>query len=84
MPKLGREQIRLLKLLSHRAAELEWPCRNEWIPTLIRDGFAVRTRDYKCVWNGREHDVTTIKITRAGLEALDDALGQSASRNLED
>jgi hypothetical protein len=67
---LDKESIRCLRILSKEHAQLEWPCRNATIPSLIDRGYARKVILFESSWGNRMHDCIEIAITDMGRKAL--------------
>lgn len=65
-----KEKARLLRILLKENADLEWPSRNHDLRQLVLAGLVTRARNYVSAWGGRDHEMTTLKITDAGREWL--------------
>ncbi len=72
---MDKEALRCLRFLAKGPANLEWPCRNESIPWLIRGGYAQIKREYSAWWNQKPHKCAEIIITDAGKSALQQTPG---------
>jgi len=69
------ERLRLLEVLSKRAAHLEWPLQNKTMDALLREGLVEKAEQYKAGWGAGLHTVAVLRINASGRQLLAEMTG---------